>query len=51
MSNLPATMPHDASLVYARNIQALVFEFVQKGELKLNMENEIIRETVVKGNA
>lgn len=51
VSNLAATMSHDASLLYARNIQALVFEFVQKGELNLNMENEIIRETVVKGNA
>lgn len=51
VSNLAATMPHDASLLYARNIQALVFEFVQKGELELNMDNEIIRETVVKGSA
>src|SRR5687768_10448869 len=36
LSNLAATMPHDASVVYARNIQALVFELVQKGELKVN---------------
>jgi NAD(P) transhydrogenase subunit alpha len=51
ISNLAATMSHDASILYARNIQALVFEFVQKGELNLNMENEIIRETVVKGSS
>ncbi|HEU4523186.1 MAG TPA: Re/Si-specific NAD(P)(+) transhydrogenase subunit alpha [Thermoanaerobaculia bacterium] len=42
-TNLPATMPHDASLLYARNVQALAFEIVQKGEIKIDMENEIIR--------
>lgn len=50
-SNLAATMPHDASLLYARNVQAFIFEIVQKGEIKLDMQNEIIRETVVKGSA
>lgn len=42
-SNLPATMPYDASLLYARNVQALTFEIVQKGEIKIDMDNEIIR--------
>jgi NAD(P) transhydrogenase subunit alpha len=41
-SNLPNTMPEDASNLYARNIQALVKLFNDKGELKLNLEDEII---------
>jgi NAD(P) transhydrogenase subunit alpha len=41
-SNLPNTMPEDASNLYARNVQALVKLLVDKGELKLNLEDEII---------
>ena len=42
-TNLAATMPADASLLYARNVQALTFEFLQKSEIDLDLENEIIR--------
>jgi len=43
-SNLPNTMPHDASNLYARNIAALVKLLVDKeGNLKLNLEDEIIQ--------
>ncbi|HUP45778.1 MAG TPA: Re/Si-specific NAD(P)(+) transhydrogenase subunit alpha [Thermoanaerobaculia bacterium] len=42
-TNLPGTMPADASLLYSRNVQALTFEIVQKGAITLDMDNEIIR--------
>lgn len=41
--NLPATLAHDASLLYSRNVQSLLGELVQKGVLALDLENEIIR--------
>lgn len=41
-SNLPNTMPEDASNLYARNIQALVKLLNDKGTLKLNLEDEIV---------
>ncbi|MHB0970175.1 MAG: Re/Si-specific NAD(P)(+) transhydrogenase subunit alpha [Thermoanaerobaculia bacterium] len=42
-SDLAATMAYDASVLYARNIQALVADFVKQGAIDLDMENEIIR--------
>ena len=45
--NLPATIPYHASQMYAANIVAFLKLMVQKGELKLNREDEIIRETLV----
>ena len=41
-SNLPNTMPEDASNLYARNVQALVKLFNDKGVLGLNLDDEII---------
>jgi H+-translocating NAD(P) transhydrogenase subunit alpha len=41
-SNLPNTMPEDASNLYARNIYALIKLLNDKGTLKLNLEDEII---------
>ena len=41
-SNLPNTMPEDASNLYARNVQALVKLLNDKGNLKLDLEDEII---------
>jgi NAD(P) transhydrogenase subunit alpha len=41
-SNLPNTMPEDASNLYARNVYALVKLLHDKGEVKLNLEDEII---------
>ncbi|HKP61155.1 MAG TPA: Re/Si-specific NAD(P)(+) transhydrogenase subunit alpha [Polyangiales bacterium] len=41
-SNLPNTMPEDASNLYARNIHALIKLLNDKGTLKLNLEDEII---------
>jgi H+-translocating NAD(P) transhydrogenase subunit alpha len=41
-TNLAATTPYDASLVYARNLQALLGEFVVKGEIAFDLSNEIV---------
>ena len=40
--NLPATLPLDASLMYARNVQTLLLLFGKGGELALDLEDEII---------
>ena len=45
--NLPSMVPRDASLMYASNITALLKLLVQNGALALNLEDEIIRETLV----
>lgn len=39
--NLPATMPYDASLVYARNIWALVDHVVSEGKLTIDLDEEV----------
>lgn len=39
--NLPATMPYDASLVYARNIWALVDHIVEEGKLNIDLSEEV----------
>ncbi|HZA15267.1 MAG TPA: NAD(P) transhydrogenase subunit alpha, partial [Myxococcaceae bacterium] len=41
--NLPATVPHDASVVYARNVLEVVLLITQKGEKKLNLDDEVVR--------
>ncbi len=42
-SNLPAAMPHDASLLYARNVNALLQLVVDKeGKVALDLADEII---------
>jgi len=42
-SNLPAAMPHDASLLYARNIHALLQLIIDKeGKVAPNLDDEII---------
>ena len=41
-SNLPNSMAEDASSLYARNVQALVKLFNNKGECSLDLEDEVI---------
>ncbi len=41
-TNLPAQMPRDASLVYARNLYNLVAEAVKDGELVLDLDDEVL---------
>ena len=46
-TNLPATMPVHASQLYARNVTELLNEFVKKGELALDLDDEVIKGTCV----
>ncbi len=43
--NLASTVPYHASQMYARNLTAFLLLLVKKGQLDLNMQDEIIRET------
>jgi NAD(P) transhydrogenase subunit alpha len=45
--NLASTVPYHASQLYARNLMSFLLHIVKKGELQLNMEDEIIRETLM----
>jgi NAD(P) transhydrogenase subunit alpha len=46
-TNLPATVPYHASQVYGRNISAFLAHLVKEGELRVDLEDEITRETLV----
>jgi NAD(P) transhydrogenase subunit alpha len=45
--NLASTLPHHASQMYAKNISAFLLNLVKKGELQINLDDEIIRDTLV----
>ena len=45
--NLAATVPYHASSLYARNISAFLLHLVKEGKVQLDMNDEIIRETLV----
>ncbi len=44
--NLPATIPYSASQMYAKNVSNLLLLLTKEGELHLNMEDEVVRETL-----
>jgi NAD(P) transhydrogenase subunit alpha len=46
-TNLPSTVPYHASQMYAKNVQTFIFELLKEGELNYDMENEVIKETMV----
>ena len=46
-TNLPATMPVDASVLYARNLLALLRYLIKDGELNLDVEDEIVGESLL----
>lgn len=46
-TNLPAEVPHDASLMYAKNVATLLAHVVKDGQVRLDGEDEIIRDTLV----
>jgi NAD(P) transhydrogenase subunit alpha len=48
--NLPSTIPYHASQMYARNIAAFLQLLAKDGELHLNLEDQIIRETLLTHN-
>jgi len=45
--NLAATLPHDASTLYARNVLALLLHVTKKGEMALDPEEEIVKATLL----
>ena len=45
--NLASTLPRDASQMYARNLSAFLGHVVQDGRLRLDFEDQIIRDTCV----
>jgi NAD(P) transhydrogenase subunit alpha len=46
-TNLPATVPYHASQMYARNIVTFFLHILKNGQLMLDMEDEITRDTLV----
>jgi len=45
--NVAGSVPYHASQMYARNITAFLLHLVKDGKLSLDMQDEIIRETLV----
>jgi NAD(P) transhydrogenase subunit alpha len=45
--NLATGMPYHASQMYSRNLSAFLLHLVKDGKLQLNLEDEIIRETLL----
>jgi NAD(P) transhydrogenase subunit alpha len=46
-ANLPASVPFDASTLFARNVHALLMLFAKGGELKLDVNDEVIKGTLL----
>jgi NAD(P) transhydrogenase subunit alpha len=46
-ANLPASMPYDASVLFARNVLSLLNLFAKGGELKLDLNDEVIKGTLL----
>ncbi len=45
--NLASSVPYHASQMYARNVSTFLAYMVKEGKLQLNLQDEIIRETMV----
>lgn len=45
--NLPASLPYNASQAYAKNILAFLLNMTKEGKITFNMDDEIVRETLV----
>ncbi len=48
--NLPATVPYHASQMFAKNVATFLLHLVKKGELTLDMNDEITKETMMTQN-
>jgi len=48
--NLAGTVPYHASQMYARNLTSFLLHLVKEGKVNLNLQDEIIRETLVTHN-
>ncbi len=49
-TNIPSTMPYHASMLYSRNVNALLGVLVKDNALSLDMEDEIVRGTTLVHN-
>jgi len=45
--NIPASLPYDASQLFAKNVQALLMLIAKGGELKLDLADEVIKGTLL----
>lgn len=45
--NVPASVPHDASMVYARNVLDLLLHMVEEGKVAVDPEDEILSATLL----
>lgn len=45
--NLPSSVPYHASMMYSRNLAAFLKNMIKDGQIHLNLEDEIIRESLV----
>jgi len=45
--NLGSTVPYHASQMYSRNLSAFLLHLTKDGKLQLNLDDEIIRETLL----
>jgi NAD(P) transhydrogenase subunit alpha len=45
--NLASTVPYHASQMYARNVTAFLLYLIKHGKLQLNLEDEIVRDTLL----
>jgi NAD(P) transhydrogenase subunit alpha len=45
--NIASSMPYHASYLYARNIMVFLLHLVHDGTVQLNLEDEILRETLL----
>ena len=46
-TNIASTVPHEASLMYAKNVTAFLLNIVKDGKLEFDLEDEIVRGTLV----
>jgi NAD(P) transhydrogenase subunit alpha len=46
-TNIASTVPHEASIMYAKNVTAFLLNIVKDGKLELDLEDEIVRGTLV----
>ena len=45
--NLAGTVPYHASQMYAKNISTFLLHLIKKGEVKIDLEDEITKETLL----
>jgi H+-translocating NAD(P) transhydrogenase subunit alpha len=46
-TNLPAEVPRDASQMFGNNVTKFLLNLIQNGQVAMNLDDEIIRETLV----